>query len=121
MITLSPSVMWCPPSSVSCAAVRRKVMIGVAQRMISSMATGRRASKSSSSQARCSGKSVSALSPWEIDYRVVSLPAMISRAKIDEMSSSVRRSPSTSAWTMAVIRSFSGLMRRAAMSSWAIP
>ena len=52
MITLSPSVMWWPPSSVSWAAVRRKVMIGVAQRMISSTAIGSLPSRSSMSQAR---------------------------------------------------------------------
>ncbi len=40
MTTFSPSAIGTPLSSVSRVAVRRKVMTGVAQRMISSRAPG---------------------------------------------------------------------------------
>ena len=40
MTTLSPVVICTPSSSQSCAAVRRNVMIGVAQRTNSSAAVG---------------------------------------------------------------------------------
>ncbi len=112
--------MVCPPSSQSRAAVRRNVMMGVAHRTISSTAPGIRASRSWSSQARWSGKSVSAFMPWLVLCRVVSLPATMSSPKNDTISSSVSRSPSTSACTSAVSRSFFGSARRATMSSVAI-
>ena len=44
--------------------------------------------------------------------RVVSLPAAASRMKNDAISEELRRSPSTSAATRAVVRSSRGLARR---------
>ena len=50
--------------------------------------------------------------PWLIAFRVVSLPAAVSRMKNDAISGDVRRSPSSSACTRFVVRSSVGRVRR---------
>ena len=98
--------------------VRRKWMTGVAQRTISSTAAAARPSKSSIHQARCSGCSLSASSPWEMALRVVSLPATASNTKNEPSSASSNVSPSTVLLTSAEVRSSVGFRRRASPSSW---
>jgi len=97
--------------------VRRKWITGVAQRTISSTAVGAMRSKSAIHRARSAGKSVSALMPWLIALRVVSLPATTRRMKNDPSSWLVSRSPSTSAWMRAVVMSSRGRVRRASASA----
>ena len=63
MTTFSPSRTVCPPTAVSCVAVRRKCVTGVAQRTISSTAVGATRSKSSAQMRRCAGESQSAFMP----------------------------------------------------------
>ncbi len=67
---------------------------------------------SASSRSRCAGCSSSVSSPFDIAWRVVSLPAVTSSRKKRSNSCSVRRSPSISASISRVVRSSRGSRRR---------
>ena len=107
MLTLSPSLICWPRSSVSRVTLRRKYMTGDAHRTISSVADGA-SDGSSTSSWYWSGKSQNALMPCEIELRVVSLPATAISKKKRLKSISVSRSPSTSASSNAVMMSSRG-------------
>ena len=95
---------------------RRKFITGVTNRSISSTADGR-SDRSLRSSSHCSGWSKNAAMPPEIRFRVVSLPATVSRRKNNSSSSSESFSPSMSTWVRTLIKSSWGSARLVANSS----
>ena len=93
MTTWSPSAIGWSPRWVSAVAVRRKVSTGDAQRTISSTRRAGSCSGSLRRSSHWSGCWAKAITPWEMELRVVSLPATPSSTTNAPISSSVRPLP----------------------------